>query len=353
MLGHVNNNKNSYKYKSSDGEDTLFTYNPVTGGVHGFMRYNRRSYLLENCGEEGHVIIEFKLNETFVEDEDMDAWRVSNSNEPSNQDLEENDTTTVVTFSVQIYFTSKFYQSTKDVPGFIDNMITATNSAYESSQVPMRIKVHCIQEVGIPDGLTAAWALKYLQRLKPTTNEIRNSADVAVLLVDSLKDRYCGKANLYSIDSDDAEYGYALSVVKKACVNKHTFSHEIGHNIGLFHDRRHRNLKYPFAQGSYIDKGNTNIGYRTIMAWAMTGHYRRVSHFSNPDVIFPKTGTATGQALADNAQLLTKQRFKLASMGDESMACGKGIVEIEVRISCILKHLYLILIDNILQLILV
>ena len=58
--GHVNNNTHSYKYTNDLGSEALFNYNPQTGGVHGHMTYNRRTYIIEFCGEDGHVIIEYR-----------------------------------------------------------------------------------------------------------------------------------------------------------------------------------------------------------------------------------------------------------------------------------------------------
>ena len=336
FAGYIDDEERSCKYSNEDGAIAMFTLNNSTGGLHGYMQYNRRDYVLEYCGDEGHVFIEYKLAEIFLDDEYRDdGWKNPPKLSPSADEptlAKNEDSFEIVTFTVQIYFTTGFARTTKDVAGFIHSMIDSTNDAYESSQVPMRIKVHCTQEVNIPDNISSKWALKYLERLKPTANEVRNSADVAVLLVDSLK-KYCGQAKSYAIDEDATDYGYAISVVKKSCIKGYTFSHEIGHNIGLYHDKRHRNLKYPYAQGSYIEKGKSWTGYRSIMAYARYGHYRRVPYFSNPNVIYPMTGTPTGiMGEADNAKLLFNQRFKLANLGDESKSCGEGIIDIEVGV---------------------
>ena len=68
-----------------------------------------------------------------------------------------------------------------------------------------------------------------------------------------------------------------------------------------------------------------STGYRTIMSYNAPGHETRVNYFSNPNVTFPQTGTATGVAnISNNAAVLIKNRFKIASVGDESVNCHQG-----------------------------
>merc|ERR1712121_349523 len=48
----------------------------------------------------------------------------------------------------------------------------------------------------------------------------------------------------------------------------------------------------------------------------------KVNYYSNPEVLLPATGTPTGVAgQADNADVLIRNRFKLAAVGDESITC--------------------------------
>ena len=65
--------------------------------------------------------------------------------------------------------------------------------------------------------------------------------------------------------------------------------------------------------------------YVTIMAYTWGGK-KRINYFSNPHVIFPSTGTPTGEGgKSDNAAVLLRNRFKIADMGDESLK-GKGLL---------------------------
>merc|ERR1712121_68053 len=48
----------------------------------------------------------------------------------------------------------------------------------------------------------------------------------------------------------------------------------------------------------------------------------KVNYYSNPEVLLPATGTPTGVAgQADSADVLIRNRFKLAAVGDESITC--------------------------------
>ena len=277
------------------------------------------------------TLIHLSRKENMMDEEYIAEWEsAGGAGSEINMDEEVLDSEEVVIFTVQIYYTKEFRQQTPDLEGFVEAMLDETNEAYEQSQVPLRIKLHCMNEVDIPDYISTRWGLKYLERMAPTADEVRNSADVAVLLA-AYFNNACGQANLYAVDPDSKHYKYALSTVKKACVRSHTFSHEIGHNIGLYHDNRHVNYKYPYGQGGYVERGKSWTGYRTIMAYGKPGYYQRIPYYSNPQVVYPVSGTPTGHAYrANNARLLLEQRFKLASLGDESMDCRPDVYSIEV-----------------------
>ena len=78
------------------------------------------------------------------------------------------------------------------------------------------------------------------------------------------------------------------------------------------------------------------VGYRTVLAYSNPGYSRRVLHVSNPDVLFKgQTGVVlltninyvstdypTGvREEANNARVITENRFMMADIGDESEQC--------------------------------
>ena len=326
FLNHIDNNPNAYDYGDAKGTEVLIHYNPVTGGMQGtVMTYEGKSYVIENCGDQVHVFKEIDISHMVDDDgyEEEEMRGIFNRAASVAQATE--DTTTVVTYSVQFYYTKAFAAATSDIEGWTELVIDETNQGYINSKVPLRIKKHCTEQVDIADGLSSTFSLNSLETLKSSLAEVRNSADVAVLLVNTFDtSSSCGRARLFAIDSDSSNFGQTISVVKKSCaLGYYSFGHEVGHNIGLYHDDRHVNPRYEYGQGSYINKGTGSTGFRTVLGYSKTGYSTRVNYYSNPSVIHPATGTRTGVAgTADNARLLTEQRFKLAAMGDESMSCG-------------------------------
>ena len=115
------------------------------------------------------------------------------------------------------------------------------------------------------------------------------------------------------------------SVTVKSAVDRFVLAHEIGHNFGCHHDLYQQSLDpedetnpwYEYGYGHHIEGG-----YRTILAYYKEGFSPVVNYHSNPSVILNQTGTPTGIAgLSNNAYVITKNRFAMASNGDESGQC--------------------------------
>ena len=52
------------------------------------------------------------------------------------------------------------------------------------------------------------------------------------------------------------------------------------------------------------------------------GNHRRANYHSNPEIVFPKTGTPTGTSSQNGAQIVREKRFAMEAVGDESMSCS-------------------------------
>ena len=90
---------------------------------------------------------------------------------------------------------------------------------------------------------------------------------------------------------------------------------------GLAHNPESGNNKKSFPHGQgYLIEGKDGIassGAQTIMA--IKEGQKNANFYSNPRVTYPPTGTKIGiSATADNARVLTEQRYDLADIGDES-----------------------------------
>ena len=87
-------------------------------------------------------------------------------------------------------------------------------------------------------------------------------------------------------------YSTGFSISDERAFSQYTFTHELGHNIGLQH-----------SDGYNSDSGQ----FRTVMAY---GSYTRIPYFSNPNVIY--NGNATGTAANNSAAVLNANNNKVA-----------------------------------------
>ncbi|MEL6866912.1 MAG: M12 family metallo-peptidase, partial [Bacteroidota bacterium] len=118
-----------------------------------------------------------------------------------------------------------------------------------------------------------------------------------------------------------------FNVVKAAkAANRYQFAHELGHNLGLSHDRDARGVnrpQFPIGQGYLIKSLAPNK--RTVMGYAdgcqdvaepFNGNPNwedcsRIEHYSNPDVNF--SGYATGDADTSNAASVLRNSLRFVS----------------------------------------
>jgi len=305
-----------YHYMSEQAEAVL-TFNSKINGLFGHVSTDDgRSFVIENCGEEGHVFKEIDISK-LEEDipimshngEDADNFDFSNSSSRQGQ---------MPTYSVKVYYTPEFAASTPKLDDYIKLAIAETNQGYMSSGVNLRVKLHCTEMATIHDQINAHDMIRNFKHMKGSVKRLRGSADAAVLLTNDLST--CGTGSFNTLGSHET-----ISVSCKECaIGYFSFGHEIGHNIGLTHNREDdKNIIKPYGHGYLIAPGKgQRPKYRTILAYDRNGHYTRENIYSNPRIIFNKTGTPMGEeGVADNARLLNERGAILASIGDESESC--------------------------------
>ena len=305
----VGESDHSYHYGNGHIDFTI-TLQTETGDAYGHaMLDNGRSLVIEFCGEGIHVLKELDI-ESFGEHEGDDFILGGNSTSHRNLDLTNTrDITTIVTYTVKVYYTPQFAASTADVDAFIDQVIQETNLGYLNTRVPLRVKALCSEQATVNDISDPRTMILTFARMKGNYAALRGSADAAALLVNSFG--ACGIGALNSISS-----GATITVTRKSCaLGYYSFGHELGHNMGLGHNREvSQNQNYPDGHGSLFAPG-----YRTILAYTANGHRTRVNYYSNPTIPFPATGKPTGTfGVADNARVMTVNRFAMANVGDES-----------------------------------
>jgi hypothetical protein len=310
----------SFQYKNDEGSEAVLTYkgNSLYGDID---LADGGDYVIEKHNDEYVLWIEVDQSK---EDDEISIDQPESRTLPHMR-MEElvaqgrADDTTVVEVSVTVYYTADFKRQTDDVEAFVAQAIAQANAGYMNSNIPMRLKLHCLIPSSVADGLEASWSLPRFTRSmgRDNYNLLRRSADTTVLLVSWFEGGGCGVSEINQISS-----GKTIAVVRKFCVRQYSFGHEIGHGFGLNHDRGDtRYSSTPYAFGYIIKKGTYSpykTGYRTIMAYNQFNE-KRINYYSNPSVSFE--GLPTGTADTDNARVLKDNRFAAANIGDESMSC--------------------------------
>jgi hypothetical protein len=205
----------------------------------------------------------------------------------------------------------------------VNTAIAETNTAYQNSGVNQRLRLVHAENIGASVDSSFSTALSQLANpgdgVMDSVHAMRDTwgADEVVLIIDNASS--CGIGYIIGPspgDSFDSYYGFA--VVHHSCATGYySFGHELGHNMGLDHDR----ATVGGASGGwnpYSLGWNDPLGaFRTIMAYNHTGE-PRVQYFSTPLLTYGGTGRALGSAIGNvdeayNAQTLNNSAAHVAA----------------------------------------
>src|SRR5262249_21213133 len=127
----------------------------------------------------------------------------------------------------------------------IKNAVSIANTAYKNTKIPIKLDVaDIVLAKGYSEPVSAFE--KTLDDLDGSNgkvlSDIRNmrnkqKADVVSLWRRSNNQGLCGIANLTDFPDARKRNNFAYSVMNWQCVSNLSFHHEIGHNMGLRHDR--------------------------------------------------------------------------------------------------------------------
>ena len=203
------------------------------------------------------------------------------------------ETATDATIDVAIVYTPAVRAVFGNIEAVIDLMVHETNQALGASGVTHRIalversEVQYAESGDLRDDLRrlASPSDGYMDEVHALRDRV--GADLVHLLVYELEPETCGLAML----------GGPFSVTQRSCGGGRLFAHELGHNLGLLHDRyqrlHHEIGPYPHPAHGYVNQQGLAHDrsparrWRTIMAYPAQCEYyffscRRLLRFSNP-----------------------------------------------------------------------
>ena len=186
------------------------------------------------------------------------------------------------------------------VQAVIDLMVAQTNQAYKTSGVVQRIRIVRTAEVQHRASRDMADDLRQLSGgLLPDVHRLRddNLADAVVMLVEDSDESQCGIA--YQMATPSRRFAsFAYGVVRVDCGGL-SFAHELGHNMGLNHDRYAergslRNAGPHAYSFGYVNQRGLNRGSAARRRWMTIMAYpdqcedrgvpcRTILRFSNPN----------------------------------------------------------------------
>jgi len=153
-------------------------------------------------------------------------------------------------------------------------------------------------------------------------NDLTNAGDGKLENAHTLRDHY--NADLVAIITNVGSgvawlfngEGSGFSVTNKDYIGGHTFAHELGHNIGCWHDRANSN-----GAASDYNFGYQNPGasIRSIQAYGCSNTYcQRVNMYATP--LYTYNGDTIGTTTEDCARTIRENKFSIANYreGDDA-----------------------------------
>lgn len=196
--GYVGGSKDTYHYKN-DNIDAIINFNKDIKGVHGDISTSTGEfYYLEYCGFHRHALKRLNTNSInkkkcvlldpkisnkrsidFVPSIKFNHLQIESRWFPKTPPPEG-----FAKFSVKIYYTPEFKQSTPDLKGYFNQVIHKTNMGYIKSNLPfVSVKLFCYQMTTFHESNNLRAQIYEFAVMQKTTADLLGTADAAVLFV--------------------------------------------------------------------------------------------------------------------------------------------------------------------------
>ena len=152
---------NTYTFSSEDGDEATFTLDEEMGAVWGHVELaDSRDFIIEPLDLDTcpgcHVLIEedrsaFPLDHKVAPPE-FAEMRSDSALAKKVGDLikkGKTDKTTMVTYTIKIYYTPEVRKSVKNIATMVENVVAQTNQGYENSKIPVKVKLPCMEETNL------------------------------------------------------------------------------------------------------------------------------------------------------------------------------------------------------------
>ncbi|XP_059085235.1 uncharacterized protein LOC131882184 [Tigriopus californicus] len=219
--------------------------------------------------------------------------------------------------TIKIYYTSQFAEAESNVHAYISNMIAQANACFKNSQTTVRLRLLCTEQLGnMTEHTDPEITLLEFATIKGSTANLRGTADFAHLLVQEIDTGICGLAYV-----GDPQLPFGLS--KRDCaISTYAFSHELGHNLGCYHDRENSPNADPndYGFGYWIP----GTGHRTLMAYWHVFFQSLLNLYSNPEL--RHEGIRIGDAQNDCARRIRENVPTFANIGSDTDTCVENVL---------------------------
>lgn len=206
----------------------------------------------------------------------------------------------------------------------IHESIQLTNLAYENSDIAQRMRLVHTTKVDYTESSNSTTHRADLQGTADGEMDgihaLRDAhgADIVLLITETSEAGNCGRA--YIMDPvSDAHADWAFGVVKRECsADNLSFPHEVAHIMSARHQDDGNVTPFAYAHGHFVTapSDGSGMGWETIMS--KRGDCARQIFFSNPDLSFSPTGSATTDPMGtaadrDNSRVLDQTAATVAN----------------------------------------